>query len=148
MRLSFDDGRPVRVGEALEIPADRRPQLCEFGMHASTRILDALRYSIGPMLCRVEVSDDIDDSCFDRSKFCGRRRAVLWAGRLTKRVLEDALHEVGVQQVSTALGMRSLSRRRHAYEDLVATLRYISIRRRRRIERFLRDWARTGGAPL
>jgi hypothetical protein len=49
--------------------------LCENGMHASVRLIDALRYAPGAKLCRVELSGEIlkaDD------KVCARECTVLW----------------------------------------------------------------------
>ena len=74
MRLGYGDGREIRDGEWIEV--DAKPVLCEAGLHASLRILDALQYSPPrPCLCRVEVDGDVvhgDD------KMVGRRRRVLW----------------------------------------------------------------------
>ncbi len=72
-RLRYYDGREVKAGESLSV--DVTPVLCERGMHASPRILDALSFRTGPVLCRVRVSGDVvrgDD------KVAGRTRECLW----------------------------------------------------------------------
>jgi len=52
-RLGYGDGREIRVGETLTVEGD--PVLCRYGLHASARILDALRYAQSDKLalCRV-----------------------------------------------------------------------------------------------
>ena len=52
-KLRHDDGRLVEKGVTHEV--DCKPVLCEKGLHASKRILDALSYAPGPILCRVEL---------------------------------------------------------------------------------------------
>jgi len=71
--LGYDDGRLIIEGESLRVECD--PVLCECGLHASERIIDALKYAPGPILCRVELSDGIvvgDD------KAVARERKTLW----------------------------------------------------------------------
>lgn len=51
-RLRYNDGREIRVGETLTV--DCEPVLCEAGLHASKRIIDALRYyPSNPVVTRV-----------------------------------------------------------------------------------------------
>lgn len=50
-RLGYGDGREIRVGETLTVEGE--PQLCEHGLHASERILDALVYAEGSVICKV-----------------------------------------------------------------------------------------------
>lgn len=52
MHLGYDDKRPVQVGQRMryeKVPGyeKRGPTLCVQGMHASTRIMDAMRYATG-----------------------------------------------------------------------------------------------------
>lgn len=58
-RLGHGDGREIRVGETLTV--DDAPVLCEHGLHASARIVDALRYisSSRVMLCRVTLGGTV-----------------------------------------------------------------------------------------
>jgi hypothetical protein len=75
--LGYGDGRTVVDGETLSIPDDdRMPKCCEYGMHASERIVDALRYAPGCVLTQVEVSCDISSQ---EDKLVGRSRRVLWS---------------------------------------------------------------------
>ena len=70
--LGHGDGRPVVVGETHEVEGPL--ELCHRGLHASERVIDALRYAPGAMLYKVELSGDIvrgDD------KACATRRAYL-----------------------------------------------------------------------
>ena len=73
--LGYGDNRLVEPGQTLQQPdMEREPELCCYGMHASQRIVDALKYAPGPIVCRVEIPDPIvgDD------KIVGRERTVLW----------------------------------------------------------------------
>lgn len=56
-RLGYDDGREIIEGEMLRVEGE--PALCQHGLHASERLIDALKYAPGPILCRVELSDGI-----------------------------------------------------------------------------------------
>jgi len=92
-RLGNDDGRLVKAGETLECKGD--PELCSNGMHGSARLIDALHYASGPIVCRVKIEGDVikgDD------KLCGRRRTVLWMLDAT-----DILHEFACQCAEDAL---------------------------------------------
>jgi len=53
------DGQTVTVGSRLHV--DPPLVLCERGLHASHRIIDALRYAPGPVVCRVRMSGEIVD---------------------------------------------------------------------------------------
>jgi len=52
-KLGYDDGRIVRKGRTYKVNCE--PVLCKSGLHGSVRILDALNYAPGPILCRVEI---------------------------------------------------------------------------------------------
>ena len=103
-RLRYGDNRLVEVGNTYSqsYPHDTRdgdcydsPTLCESGMHASIRPIDALKYAPGPIICRVEVSGDVirgDD------KLVGRHRKVLAMADATR-----TLHEFAVAQARSAL---------------------------------------------
>ena len=92
-RLGYGDGRLVEVGATLECEGD--PELCSNGMHGSARLIDALRYARGPIVCRVEIDGDVIEV---EDKLCGRRRTVLWMMDATQilhefacRCAEDAM---------------------------------------------------------
>ena len=74
------------VGEKLrdgrEIPKDGEwlihegpMKMCESGLHASTRIIDALKYSPGATICRVEISGE---TIKDEDKIVAKKRKILW----------------------------------------------------------------------
>jgi hypothetical protein len=92
-RLCYGDGRVVEVGVPLECEGE--PVLCDNGMHGSIRLIDALRYAKGPIVCRVEIEGDVIEG---DDKLCGRSRTVLWMLDATQilhefacRCAEDAL---------------------------------------------------------
>ena len=72
-RLGYGDGRLVEVGQTLECKG--KPELCSNGMHGSARLIDALKYANGPIVCRVEIEGDVIEG---EDKLCGRRRTVRW----------------------------------------------------------------------
>ena len=72
-RLRYDDNRIVRAGKTYKATGDL--SMCENGMHGSKRIIDALRCAPGPIICRVELSCEIET---DNDKSVARERAVLW----------------------------------------------------------------------
>ena len=94
-RLGYGDGRSVEVGVPLE--CDGEPALCDNGMHGSIRLIDALRYASGPIVCRVEIEGDIIEG---DDKLCGRRRTVLWMLDAT-----ELLHEFACQCAEDALAL-------------------------------------------
>ena len=73
LRLGYDDGREIVAGESLRV--EGAPVLCETGLHGSIRLLDALQYAPGHMLCRVELSDGIIEG---DDKAVARERKTLW----------------------------------------------------------------------
>ncbi len=67
------DGRPIPAdGEWLVHTGPVK--ICSTGLHASRRPAHALRYAPGPVLCRVECDDVVDDK--DDKLVCRRRRIV------------------------------------------------------------------------
>ena len=84
-RLGYDDGREIIEGETLRV--EGKPVLCKHGLHASERIIDALKYAPGPILCRVELSDGIvhgDDKAVAHS------RETLWMFNATNALRDFA----------------------------------------------------------
>ena len=62
--LRHGDGRPIALGVMHEV--DAPIELCERGLHASVRAIDALEFAPGPIVWRVELSGEIkmgDDKC-------------------------------------------------------------------------------------
>ena len=87
-REVVEAGRTYRAEGPLEI--------CENGMHASARAIDALMYAPGPLVCRVELVGERLDAA---DKSCARERSVLWLADATTvlhefacTVATDALH--------------------------------------------------------
>ena len=79
------DGRAIPpVGETLRY--NGKLVICERGLHASERILDALQYAPGPMIHRVRCGGEIirqDD------KFCCAERTILWSHTISDKLLRD-----------------------------------------------------------
>ncbi len=57
-RLKYQDNRLIRVGVTHRI--EGKPETCSHGLHASNRIIDALKYSQTNILYRVELSGEMD----------------------------------------------------------------------------------------
>ena len=69
------DGRPVPPdGEWLEHTGEL--VMCDAGLHASRRLLDALKYAPGVTLCRVRVDGRIIEESDD--KLVASRRKIIW----------------------------------------------------------------------
>ncbi len=71
-KLANGDGRLVTVGKTYS--HDGPIEICSSGLHASRRIIDALRYAPGPILCRVEVWGDVQSHA---DKVCAWHRRVI-----------------------------------------------------------------------
>jgi hypothetical protein len=71
-RLQFGVRRAVKVGKTYRATGEL--VLCQNGMHASEKIIDALRYAPGPICCRVELAGSIIS---DTDKLVARSRRVL-----------------------------------------------------------------------
>jgi hypothetical protein len=68
------DGRPIPPdGEVLIHPGSL--EMCVTGLHASERIIDALGYAPGAMICRVECGGKV---MRDTDKMICTRRTILW----------------------------------------------------------------------
>ena len=68
------DGRPIPAdGETLKHKG--KLVLCESGLHASERLIDALQYAPGWTLCRVRMSGTIKR---ETDKLVARERTILW----------------------------------------------------------------------
>jgi hypothetical protein len=73
-RLRYGDGRVARVGETLT--TDAEPVLCQCGLHASRRVVDALKYAPGLTLHRVMVGGRVVEG---DDKLVGTSRRVEWS---------------------------------------------------------------------
>lgn len=69
------DGRTADLSGAWQrMAGDGLPKPCERGMHACRRLIAALQYAKGALICRVEVRGDIVEDC---DKIAGRERRIL-----------------------------------------------------------------------
>ena len=71
-KLSYPPHTLVEVGQKLTV--DPPLSLCNWGLHASKRAIDALQYAPGPIACRVELSGEILEG---DDKVCATERTVL-----------------------------------------------------------------------
>lgn len=127
--LLRDGTAPPPDGEWLEHEGE--VELCHSGLHASKRLIDALRYAPSGVLCRVEC-DDIMDAHDD--KFVCRRRRILWRMNVesvladfARRCALDVVHlwdapDVVMQYLKT--GDASLARAAHSAADAYAYAAY------------------------
>ena len=89
------DGRPLpKNGELLK--HNGPVNICESGLHASKRIIDALGYSPGSIICRVECGDIVETR---GDKLVCRERTILWRvdgenllKRFTRKCARDVAH--------------------------------------------------------
>ncbi len=97
-RLGYEDNRIVRAGKTYKLKSGK-PDLCRNGMHGSKRILDALGFARGAIICRVEIWGDViqDD---DDDKLCGTHRKVLDVIDAT-----NILHEFACRCAEDALAL-------------------------------------------
>jgi len=72
-KLAYPPHTPAFTGQLLTVdPA--RLELCEYGLHASERALDALKYAPGPIVCRVRLGGRILTGA---DKVCAAERTVI-----------------------------------------------------------------------
>jgi hypothetical protein len=90
------DGRPLEVGRVYRHKGVVIP--CRSGLHASTRLIDALKYAPGSILSRVEMHGELIKHGKPGDKIVGRERKVSWHIDATRTlwlfacwVAEDAL---------------------------------------------------------
>ena len=56
-KLGYKDGRVVKPRKKYTV--DCEPVLCTSGLHASARLIDALQYAPGPILCKVRLGGEV-----------------------------------------------------------------------------------------
>jgi len=98
-KLGYGDERVAVKGRTLRV--DGKPVMCSHGLHGSRRIVDALSYACGPVVCRVEIGGDIIEQ---DDKLVGNIRKTLWwidgtilLREFACRVAEDALRVADVK---------------------------------------------------
>jgi hypothetical protein len=74
----------VKVGEPLVHVGELIP--CSSGLHASTRAIDALNYSRGPVVTLVECEGEFADHGSPSDKFVCRKRTVVWGYDCTEEL--------------------------------------------------------------
>lgn len=86
--LNYGDERRVEVGKTLSYEGTMPPRCCSFGMHASKKISHAANFCVGPWMCRVRITGEIDTR---KDKLAGRNREVLWMAKVPKKWVNDIL---------------------------------------------------------
>jgi len=91
--MTLTDGQRVRAGRVYRAPSRHGEPgpitLCHLGYHACERAIDALRYSAGPIVCRVELRGEI---LRGEDKAVASERKVLWMADATRVLHEAACH--------------------------------------------------------
>ena len=82
-RLGFSDRRVIRTGRTYKVAGPVK--CCQHGLHGSRRLIDALRYAQGEILCAVELTGQMDHQC---DKVAATERKVVWMLNVS-----DILHE-------------------------------------------------------
>ena len=87
----FTDGMKLRDGQKLVAGRTYRHRgtvvPCKSGLHASVRLIDALRYAPGPHLSRVEMRGEVIEHGDPVDKIVGCERKVLWHMDATRVLL-------------------------------------------------------------
>jgi len=90
-KLRYNDSRIVEAGQSITV--EGKPVLCEYGLHASSRLIDALQYAPGPYVWSVELHGVIIHG--DDKSVATERRAV-WGYDATK-VLKSFSLKIALQ---------------------------------------------------
>ena len=72
-KLRYGDDRIIQAGKMHTVKGT--PELCNHGLHASVRAIDALEYAPGSYVWFVDVTRSLD---VGEDKICGQRREYLW----------------------------------------------------------------------
>jgi hypothetical protein len=118
MKLEYGDGRKAEVGKTLSIDKNAVVRCCSTGMHASERPSQAAVHGKGPVLCRVEVSGDIEDRV---DKFAGRSRKVIAFRKLTIKDIKAVIKGIDVKVYGDTLSdhVAALASAASSHADLV-----------------------------
>lgn len=95
-RLNYPPHTGVVCGKTISV--DCKPVMCEQGLHGSIRLIDALQYAPGPILCRVDIWGDVKEG---GDKLVGQNRHVIWMQDIT-----TTLHEFACDEAERALTAR------------------------------------------
>jgi hypothetical protein len=117
---TYYDTIVVEPGVTLKNPkwygVNRDIRLCECGYHASKKVLDALVYAPGPIVCRVKLGGRIIEG---DDKAVAEERTCLWMAGATN-VLYEFTYEVG----NLALSLKGISNRCFV-DTIMAKRRYV-----------------------
>jgi hypothetical protein len=102
MYLGYNDGREIKVGRTLKV--EPPIHLCHKGLHASERIIDALKYAQKPLVSRVVLSGEIKAG---EDKHVATARRVLWV-----LDCEKILHEFACRCAVRALKVAKVTDKR------------------------------------
>ena len=97
-KLQNGDGRRIKIGQTHHVDGEIIP--CRHGLHLSRRIIDALTYSPGPVIYRVEGfgtviphGDPVDKyACSDRTYFAGGVDISDTLRKFARRCALDVIH--------------------------------------------------------
>jgi hypothetical protein len=93
-KLRYGDGRAIETGVTHRVAC--RPVLCEAGLHASERILDALQYAPGSVICRVRLGGEIvrgvDKSCATKRTYLAVIDGEILLRAFARRCALDVIH--------------------------------------------------------
>lgn len=101
-RLRYGSRELVEVGKTIRVNC--HPVLCESGLHASVRAIDALRYAPGPIVCRVTLGGTIVEG---DDKVAAQERTAVWMADAT-----HTLHEFACRCAEDALRVANIDDRR------------------------------------
>lgn len=101
-RLRYGTREEVEVGKTIRVEC--HPILCESGLHASMRAIDALKYAPGPIICRVTLGGVIVEG---DDKVAAQERTVVWMADAT-----NTLHEFACRCAEDALRTTNVDDRR------------------------------------
>jgi len=74
MKMRYGSNELVKPNKTYRVNPDKL-SLCEYGLHASIKPVDALSYAPGPIICRAKLGGKILKS---NDKVCASERTVLW----------------------------------------------------------------------
>ena len=93
-KLRYNDGRIIKVGETHSVSCS--PKVCEQGLHASLRPIDALKYAPSPQLYIVNVRGQIDKGS---DKIAGTHREYLIKVPNCEQLLREFAHKTALYVV-------------------------------------------------
>lgn len=121
-RLGYGDGRKFRKGQTLRVTGT--PVLCEFGLHASPRAIEALSYAPGPIACYVRLSGEVVGPSADNpDKMAATERTVIaWVD--STPILREFIRDTLIYRqpfIVSLLKKANLTEQAHAIERVSMT---------------------------